>query len=136
MARDGDHLTLVSTGAMLATAMSAAEIMAAEGYRARVLSMHTIKPLDEDAVLRAAHETRLIITLEEHSIIGGLGGAVAELLCESDIPDVRFRRLGLPSSFEKTVGDQEYLRKLHGLDVESISTRILAILQQHFHVPS
>lgn len=133
--REGHHLTLISTGAMLATAVSVADTLAARGFRARVLSMHTVKPLDEEAVLSAARETGMILTLEEHSILGGLGGAIAEVLCESDIPGVRFRRIGLPSTFNKAVGDQEYLRKAHQLDAESVSSRILGILRHDFHVP-
>ena len=132
--RRGQHLTLISTGAMLGTAVAAAELLAEEGFRARVLSMHTVKPLDVEAVLAAAQETGLIVTLEEHSILGGLGSAVAEVLCESDIPDVRFRRIGLPSSFCRVVGDQDYLRKHYGLDPPSVANRVLHLLRRDFRV--
>ncbi len=133
-ARRGQHLTLISTGAMLATALSAADLLAEQGFRTRVLSMHTLKPLDTDAVLAAARETGLVVTLEEHSILGGLGSAVAEVLCEADIPDVRFRRIGLPPSFCKVVGDQDYLRKHFGLDAEAVATRLLRTLRYDFRV--
>ena len=118
--REGTDLTLISTGGMLATAVAVADMLADREVSARVLSMHTLKPLDSDAVLAAARQTGRIATIEEHSILGGLGGSVAEVLCEADIPNVRFRRIGLPSHFTKAVGDQDYLRKLHGLDPLSI----------------
>jgi transketolase len=122
--REGRDMTLIATGAMLATTVAAADTLAERGIRARVLSMHTVKPLDVDAVLDAARETGRIVTIEEHSILGGLGGSVAEVLCEADIPNVRFRRIGLPSQFTKAVGNQEHLRKLHGLDQLSIVERL------------
>ena len=122
--RDGSDLTLISTGAMLATTVTVADMLADRGIHARVLSMHTVKPLDADAVFAAARDTGRIATIEEHSILGGLGGSVAEVLCEADIPNVRFRRIGLPSRFTKDVGDQDYLRKLHGLDPYSILERL------------
>jgi transketolase len=114
--RDGSDLTLIATGGMLAVAAGAAEALAREGVSARVLSMHTIKPLDVGAVLAAARETRAMATIEEHGVIGGLGGAVAEVLAESDLPRVAFRRIGLPAEYSKEVGGCEYLRRVHGLD--------------------
>lgn len=78
MLRDGQHLTLVSTGAMLQTSLLVADMLAEHGLCARVLSMHTLKPLDVDAILAAARDTWFVVTIEEHSILGGLGGAVAE----------------------------------------------------------
>jgi transketolase len=122
--RPGRDVTLVSTGAMLAPTVAAATALAQGGIDARVLSMHTVKPLDAEAVLAAARETGKIVTIEEHSLLGGLGGSVAEVLCESDIPNVRFRRIGLESKFLKAVGNQDYLRKIQGLDVPSLCRRV------------
>lgn len=122
--REGGDLTLISTGAMLQTAVHAADTLGAGGLAVRVLSMHTLKPLDADAVIAAAEQTRRVATLEEHSVIGGLGGAVAEVLCEAGIPGLRFCRLGLPSHFNKVVGEQEYLRRLYGLDADSVADRL------------
>ncbi|HLA85159.1 MAG TPA: transketolase C-terminal domain-containing protein [Thermoguttaceae bacterium] len=118
--RQGDDATLISTGAMLHTAVRAADVLAADGLSVGVLSMHTVKPLDEEAILETARRTRCVVTLEEHSLLGGLGSAVAEVLCEAGIRDVAFKRIGLPSEFSKHVGEQEYLRKIHGLDVDSV----------------
>lgn len=125
--RDGGDLTLVSTGSMLRAALGVAARLAERSVGARVLSMHTLKPLDEEAVLAAARETGAILTLEQHSVLGGLGGAVAELLAESGVP-VRFRRVGLPSAFAPAVGSQEWLERQHGLDEESILGAALELL--------
>jgi len=127
--REGRHLTLIATGGMLPTAVAAADRLHERGHSARVLSMHTLKPLDAEAVLQAARETGTIVTLEEHSVIGGLGGAVAETLCEAGLGNVRFQRIGLPSQFTKEVGDQEYLRRHYGLDVDSVVARVVELIE-------
>jgi transketolase len=128
-AREGRDVTLISTGALLHTALRAADHLAAEGWEARVLSMHTIKPLDEDAVLKAAQETQAIATLEEHSVIGGLGSAVAEVLAEAGAA-TPFKRLGLPSAFSPHIGSQEYLLGRHGLTDEAIVPLIRQLLER------
>lgn len=125
--RTGDDVTLISTGGMLQTAVRASEMLESRGVRARVLSMHTVQPLDEAAVLAAARETAAIVTLEEHSIRGGLGGAVAEILAEA-APTARLTRLGLPHAFTKEVGDQQHLLKYHGLDPDSVCAAVLRAL--------
>ncbi len=113
--RDGGDATLISTGGMLKTAIDAAERLRSDnGLDVRVLSMHTVKPLDEEAVRAAARETGVVIALEEHSIVGGLGSAVAETLAES--PDARclFRRFGAPDRLHRRIGGQEYMRQIFG----------------------
>lgn len=126
---DGDDLTLISTGGLLETVVQTAELLRTRGLNARVLSMHTLKPLDRDAVLAAARETRAIFTVEEHSIIGGLGGAVSEVLAESAETPVTFKRFGLPSAFCHTVGTQEYLRAHYGLTPESLAKAFSSIME-------
>jgi transketolase len=128
--QDGDDIALISTGGLLETAVRVAELLLQTGVRARVLSMHTLKPLDDDAVLLAARETRAIFTVEEHSVIGGLGGAVAEVLAESGEPLPLFRRFGLPSAFATTAGTQEYLRDQYGLSAESLMNEIRRALEK------
>src|SRR4030042_2454012 len=86
--------------------------------------MHTVKPLDHDAILEARYETKYVATLEEHSILGGLGGAVAEVLAEAGIPGVAFHRFGLPSEFTKHVGSQTYLRGVYGITPEALKTAV------------
>jgi transketolase len=122
--RDGRHATLMSTGGMLKTATLAADRLTAAGISVRVVSMHTIKPLDEEEVLAAARETGALFTLEEHSVIGGLGSAVAEVLSEGDCPKVPFKRLGMPSAFSPHIGSQGYLLKQHGLSDEGVASTV------------
>ncbi len=120
VARPGDDVTIISTGGLLHTAVAVADLLAAQGVTVRVLSMHTVKPLDEEAVLAAARETRGVVTVEEHSILGGLGGAVAEVLAESALSGVPFKRLGVPSEYATRVGGQDYLRAMYGLSKEGV----------------
>jgi transketolase len=128
--REGGDLTLMSTGGMLQTAVKAADRLAASGIKARVVSMHTLKPLDADEVLSALKETGALFTLEEHSIIGGLGGAVAEVVAESDLPRIPFKRLGMPSIFSPHMGAQAYMLEQHGLNDEGVARTIEATLRQ------
>jgi transketolase len=108
--RPGSDVTLISTGAILKETLATAEQLTADGIDARVLSMHTLKPLDKDAIHRASRETSAIVTVEEHSIIGGLGSAVAEVLAELGPSRLRFRRFGVPDCASHEVGSQQYLR--------------------------
>ena len=80
--KDGSDVTIIATGLLVSEALEAYELLKAEGISARIINIHTIKPLDKDIVIKAAKETGAIVTAEEHSIIGGLGAAVSELLCE------------------------------------------------------
>jgi len=127
--RDGQDLTIISTGGMLSTALEAAEQLDVRCIRARVLSMHTVKPIDENAITAAANETGAIFTLEEHSKIGGLGSAVAEVLAEMDGLRIPFRRIGLPSGFAPLAGSQEYLLDAHGLGIGSVVQSVLNVLE-------
>ena len=124
--RDGKDLTLVSTGGMLATAVEVAGRLKDRGLETRVISMHTVKPLDKDAVLKAASETGAVFTLEEHSIVGGLGSSVAALLLEAGGARVAFKRIGLPDEFLSECGDQDYLRSICGLAPEQLVATIEA----------
>ncbi len=96
----GDDVTIIANGMMLARSLAAAQQLAVQGIAARVLEMHTVKPLDDEAVVRAAQETGAIVTAEEHSIIGGLGGAVAELLGERH--PTPLKRVGIADRFAET----------------------------------
>jgi len=127
--RQGNDITLITTGGQLRESVTAADGLTKRGIRARVLSMHTIKPLDTQAVLTAAQETKAIFTIEEHSVIGGLGGAVAEVLMEANQRPRYFKRIGLNDTFSTLVGDQEYLRAQYGLDTSGILATIEKTLQ-------
>jgi len=127
---DGHDLTIFATGTMLQTGIAVSERLCKNGIHARVLSMHTIKPLDTHAVLAAARETRAIVTVEEHSITGGLGSAVGEVLAESPVDKVPFKRLGLPPKFTSLVGNQDYLKEAHSLSVDGILASIAELLNR------
>ena len=118
--RSGDDITLISTGGMLYDTMQVANLLSEKGVQARVVSMHTVKPIDIDALLSAAKETSAVFTIEEHSVIGGLGGAVAEVLMEADQRPAHFKRIGLNGEFSSVVGTQEYLKKRYNLDPPGI----------------
>jgi transketolase len=115
--RAGTDLTFVGTGLMTAQALLAAEVLQAEGVSARVIHIATIKPLDEELILAAARETGAIVTAEEHSIIGGLGGAVAELLSEKC--PVKLKRVGIKDRFGLS-GKGDELLKYFGLLPENL----------------
>ena len=115
--KDGKDVTIVATGLMVNEALLAAETLAAEGIDARVINIHTIKPIDKDILVAAAKETGAIVTAEEHSIIGGLGSAVSEALAEEyPVPVVK---LGVNDTFGKS-GPALELLKIFGLDAENI----------------
>ena len=115
--KDGKDVTIVATGLMVNEAIIAAETLAAEGIDARVINIHTIKPIDKDILVAAAKETGAIVTAEEHSIIGGLGSAVSEALAEEyPVPVVK---LGVNDTFGKS-GPALELLKIFGLDAENI----------------
>jgi len=128
--REGSDLTLISTGEMLHNTVKSAERLAEEGIHARVLSMHTLKPLDVGAVLRAARETGVIVTIEEHSVIGGLGGAVAEVLAELSDSPFTLKRIAMREPFCSEVGSQKYLREANSLSIEGIIDSINLLMKQ------
>lgn len=117
---EGKDITIISTGGMLHPCFEAAKVLAASGMSVRLLSMHTVKPLDVRAVLAAARETSSILTVEEHSVIGGLGGAVAEVLAQERACRARLRIMGLPDRFCRTVGSHAYLRQVCNLALGDI----------------
>lgn len=118
--REGTDVTLIATGGILGAALDAADRLLSEGVEARVVSMHTVKPLDVEAVLDACRGTGGIVTVEEHTLDGGLGGAVAEVCLDHGIVPRGFRRVALRNGFSYVVGSQEYLRRQHGLDANAI----------------
>ena len=116
---DGNAATVIAVGPTVPEALRAAEILEARGVAVRVLNMHTVKPIDKDAILRAAEETPLIVTIEEHTVIGGLGGAVAEVLAEAGA-GTRLKRLGLQDLFAAMSGSQQDFRSRFGISAEAI----------------
>ncbi len=123
--RPGNDVTVIACGAMVELALHASDTLKTEGIDARVLNMHTIKPLDREAILKAAAETSGIVTAEEHRFAGGLGGAVAELLAvEQPTP---MRMVAMPDEFA-VVGPTVRLREKYGMSAEAIVTACKSLL--------
>lgn len=127
--RAGSDVTIIATGGIVEEALKAAEHLAKEKIEARVLGVHTLRPLDAGPILAAARETGGIITLEEHTVEGGLGGLIAETLLENGVAPKKFRRMGLRNGFSSTVGSQGYLRKRYGLDADSVRSTVQQLLR-------
>lgn len=120
--RQGEEVTIIATGMMVREALDAAELLAAQGIECSVVDMHTIKPLDTDYIDNALVKSKLMVTVEEHNIIGGLGGAVAEYMAEKgNMP--RLVRIGVGDTFGK-LGDLRYCWEQHGLTAPQIAERI------------
>ncbi len=123
--REGSDVTLISSGVLLTQCLEAADALKEKGIQARVLNMHTIKPVDQEAVERAARETGRIVTVENHTVIGGLGSAVAEVVAETC--PVPMRRIGIQDRFGE-VGNRDYLRKCLHIDTPDIIAAVRELL--------
>ena len=124
--RDGNDVSVIACGCLVADAIGAADALAAEGIKVRVINMHTIKPLDCDAVLAAAAETCGIVTAEEHHFTGGLGGAVAELLAQERPTRMRF--VGMPDEFA-IVGPTPTVREHYGMSAQNIIAKCRELIE-------
>jgi transketolase len=127
LVREGRDLSLLSTGNMLATALQTAVLLEARGVSCRVVSMPTVKPLDMVAIESAARSCRAVATLEEHSKLGGFGGAVAEVIAELGLP-LRFKRFGAHDAFSHVCGDQAFHRRVSGLDAPALADALQKLL--------
>ena len=123
----GSDVTIVATGYMLVKALEAAELLAAKGISARVVNIHTIKPIDRELLIRCAQETGAIVTAEEHNVFGGLGSAVAEVLAQ-DCP-VPIELVGIEDTFAES-GDYEKLLAKYGLSAVHIAARVEKVLKR------
>lgn len=123
--REGKDVTLVATGLPVSETLAAAEKLAAEGIDAKVINIHTIKPLDEELIVAAAKETKKVVTIEEHSIIGGLGSAVCDVLSEKAPTQVL--KIGIMDTYGES-GPAVELVKKYGLDADSIYKKIKAFV--------
>ncbi|MBI5558942.1 MAG: transketolase [Deltaproteobacteria bacterium] len=127
--RSGTGALLITTGITLKIAMQAADLLERNNISCTILHLPTIKPLDHEAILRCAGQVGAIVTVEEHSIIGGLGGAVAEVIAEADFSSPkRFKRLGLPDIFPDDYGSQSGLLKRYGLTPEHVAATVRSLL--------
>ena len=125
--KSGTDATILVTGRQVPNALAAAETLEKEGKKIRVLSVHTLKPFDEEVLIKAAKETKALITVEEHSIIGGLYGAVAETLIKNQIM-VPVKALGITDEFPKGVGSQEYFLERYHLTPTGIVEALQKVL--------
>jgi len=126
--KEGSDVGIIAHGEVgVAVALCTAQQLEDMGVSALVMNMHTLKPLDEAAVAETAHRTRLLVTVEEHNILGGLGGAICEVVCSLGLGR-RVLRLGLQDRYDAYAGSHEYLLRGHGLDAEVAAQRIVALL--------
>ena len=119
--REGKDVTLIATGLEVSETLDAAEKLAADGIDAKVINIHTIKPLDEDLVVKAAKETGKVVTIEEHSVIGGLGSAVCDCLCEK--APTKVLKIGINDVYGESGPAVELIKK-YGLDSEGIYAKV------------
>lgn len=125
--KDGADITIIATGLMVAEAIEASKALAEQGIDARVINIHTIKPLDEDIIIKAAHETGKIVTVEEHSVIGGLGSAVCDVVCEKC--PVPVFKIGVNDVFGHS-GPAKELLKEFGLCADNIVAKVKMMLNK------
>ncbi len=121
--REGNDVAIIATGLPVANCLEAAELLAADGIHAKVINIHTIKPLDEELVIAAAKETGKVVTVEEHSVIGGLGSAVCDVLSEH--APTRVMKIGMNDVFGESGPAPELIKK-YGLDAQSIYEKVKA----------
>ena len=134
--RNGPDALIITTGITLKSAMEASEALSEDGFEAGVLHVHTIKPLAVDAILACAAKVPIVVTVEEHSIIGGLGGAVAEIIAETGFdPAKRFKRLGIPDVFPDQYGSQDSLMERYSITASKITSTIKSLSQKRREGP-
>jgi len=126
--RDGKDVTIIANGHLLSRSLEAADILSAKGIDARVVNIHTVKPLDAALIKKCAEETGAIVTAEEHSIIGGLGSAVAETLVKECLVPVEM--IGIADKFAETARDFELLLDHYGMSVENIAQAAQQVINQ------
>jgi transketolase len=127
--RQGKDCAVIAIGNMVAVAEQVAENLAARNISTSVINMHTLKPRDEAAVLACAKKYRYIFTLEEHSLQGGLGSAVAEVLAESGFGE-KFERIAIPEKLDPVIGDADYLWNHYGLSPGKVTNRLLKAIKK------
>ncbi len=128
--RDGYAASIIFAGTIGHDVKLAAEQLAQEGIDCRLISMHTVKPIDREAICRAARETGAIITVEEHNLCGGLGGAVAEVLMDEGFGGIPFKRVALPDENVTAIGDQQWLRTYYHMDAPGIAAAVREVLKK------
>ena len=127
--REGSDALIVTSGIALKIGLEAADLLGGENISAAVLHCPTLKPLDSEAILRLAGPARAVVTVEEHTTIGGLGSAVAEVIAEADFDrPKRFRRIGIPDTFPDEYGSQASLMERYSINVESVAGTVSTLI--------
>lgn len=121
----GKDVLIITTGTMLRTSMDVVKLLKEDGTSVGLVSLHTLKPVDEDLIIKEANSVKTVFTIEEHSIIGGLGSIISDVLTQNDVR-IKFRKIGVPDRFTKVIGNQEYMRRANGLSTEQIFKYILS----------
>ncbi len=125
--QDGNDVAIFSTGAILSEAINVRKQLEKKGYSVVQYSFPTVKPIDKETIIKCANECKVIVTIEEHNILGGFGGAVAEIMAENDKKS-KLIRIGLNDTYSSIVGTQEYLREQYGLSAKKITEKIITSL--------
>lgn len=125
IALNGQDITIITTGTIIEEAYKIAILLRKKGIKTEIINMHTIKPIDKKILLERTLTRKAIFTLEEANIIGGLGSAVAEIITEEAKRKIIFKRFGVKDKYLKEIGDQNYLRKKHGISADVISSVII-----------
>ena len=128
--REGKDTVLLTAGGILTEAIKAADLLAEKGISAGVISFPCVKPLDEETVNHLCKRYPLLVTVEEHNIVGGFGGAICEAVAEAGA-GCRVRRIGLEDRYSSVVGSQQYLRGIYGMDAKSICEKVCLWLEKN-----
>jgi len=129
--KEGKDVLIITTGITLQLALEASERLEKVSISVSLLHLHTIKPLDVDAILTETEKVQAVVTIEEHYIIGGLGSAVAEIIAETDhLRGKRFRRIGVPDKFAAQYGSQKSLMEMFGVSVKNLEHTIMSMLSK------
>jgi transketolase len=125
MLSDGVDVCIIAVGGIVSEVLTASAVLNEKGIYPKVIVLNSLKPIDKAAIIEASKKARVLLTVEEHSIIGGLGGAVAEICLEAGVSPLTFKRIGLDDQFPSIVGDQNYLRKVYKMDSISIIDAVI-----------
>jgi len=126
---DGKDIAIISTGGILKNAYEARNLLCEQGHNVALFSMHTMKPFDKELIESLVSTFKYIVTVEEHTVVGGLGSAVAEVMAQLPSQRARLKIIGLQDCFSSVVGDQEYLRGVYGLSVKAIVDTVEKIIR-------
>ncbi|MBZ9624563.1 transketolase [Clostridium sp. FP2] len=124
---NGDDLTIIATGNMLESAIEVSNLLRDIGKMVNLVSMHTVKPIDEEMIKECLKKTKYIFTMEEHTLFGGLGSAIAEVIVKDMTNNNIFKAYGIPDKYSECVGSREFLRKEYGIDTISVFNDIVSV---------